>query len=95
MSSFRPPKERIDLVAARILAGLKKDIKIELVNPNVALAIIRRTLTDNLKEEFELEQEVQETLSQHGQEIYEQGADFQKMLLEGKKMLARKKGFTL
>ncbi len=95
MPPFRPPKERIDAIAERVVQELSQAHGIEVVNPGEVRAIVRGTLTDNLREEHDLEQEVMETLHRHGQQIYEENADFQRMLHDGKKILAKKKGFTL
>lgn len=90
-----PPKERIDALANRVLEDLKNTPRIEVEKAGEAKAIFRARLIDNLAEERKLEEEVLETLRAHGQKLYEQDVDFQKMFHEGKKMLARKKGFTL
>lgn len=93
--AFRPPKERIDAIAAQVLKALQEANGIDVVNPNETVAIFRGALTRNLQDEHEIEEEVMATLRQHGQQIYEQDADFQKMLYEGKKIIARKKNFKL
>lgn len=95
MAPFRPPNDRLDIISKRILEALDKASMAEVVNPEEVRHIVRNLMTENLREEYEIEQEVMETLRKHGQKIYEQNADFQKMLYEGKKILAKKKNFTL
>ncbi|CAN5203418.1 hypothetical protein BH09SUM1_BH09SUM1_26000 [soil metagenome] len=95
MPPFRPPRERLDAIAAQALAALAKSPGAEIRDAEAAKAIIRSVLTENLRAEHALEEEVLALLHQHGQEIYEQNASFQKLFTEGKKTLAKKKGFTL
>ncbi len=95
MPPFRPPKEQIDSIARRVLDALKEAPGVEVVNDAEVLAAVRTVLLENLKAEHALEEEVLEMLKQHGQKIYEENADFQRMLIDGKKILAKKKGFTL
>jgi hypothetical protein len=95
MTTFHPPRERLDSLAERIVQQLGAAPAVTVKNPEGVRAVVRALLADNLREEHELEQEVLETLRRHGQAIYEQNADFQKMFHDGKKILAKKKGFTL
>lgn len=82
-------------MAEAALRALQGSSALQVKNPQEVLAVFRTILTDNLREEHALEEEVFETLKAHGQQIYEHNADFQAMLLEGKKILAKKKNFTL
>lgn len=95
MPPFRPPRERIDQMAQGVLKTLQESSAIQVKKPEEVLAVFRALLTENLQQEHALEEEVFATLKAHGQQIYEHNADFQKMLLEGKKILAKKKSFTL
>ena len=95
MPPFRPPKERIDSLVNRIEVEIARAEGLEVAKPADLRAIVRTTLTENLQQEHDIEQEAMEMLRAHGQQIYEQNADFQNMLQEGKKILAKKKGFTL
>lgn len=92
---FQPPKARIESLVNQVLQELQKHPNFDVADPNTVRAAVRGALTDSLRAEWELEQEVLETLQKHGQIIYKENADFHKMLQDGKKMLARKKGFTL
>ncbi len=95
MNAFQPPKERLTDLTMRVLTALNNAPEVELADPKGAAVSFRTALVENLRQEHELEQEVFETLKKHGQQIYEENADFYKMLQEGKRMLAKKKGFTL
>ncbi|HYF55024.1 MAG TPA: DUF507 family protein [Salinarimonas sp.] len=92
---FRPPKERIDRLAAQLLSELQKAPGVQVKNAEAVKAVFRAVLVQNLQEEYAIEEEATALLRQHGQQIYEANADFQKMLQEGKKVLAKKKGFIL
>lgn len=94
-TDFRPPRERLEQLADRVLEALEKAGDLEVLDADSVRAVVKGTLVENLREEFELEREAFEMLRSHGQKIYEQNADFQKMLLEGKKILAKKRNFTL
>ena len=95
MSTFRLPKERIDQLADQVASALGTFPGVQLKNAEEAKTIFRLALAENLREEHEIEQEALALLKQHGQEIYAANADFQKMLQDGKKILAKKKGFVL
>lgn len=93
--SFHLPKERVDAIANQVVAALEKSAGVEVRNPDGIRAAVRAVMTENLRQEYELEQEVLAMLRQHGQEIFESKADFHKMFQDGKRILAKKKGFTL
>ena len=95
MAAFRPPKERINSLAEQVLAELEENARIEVKKPDEVKAAVRKVITENLREEHELDEEVMQTLRSHGQKIYEKDADFQKLFKEGKKILAKKKNFPL
>ena len=95
MATFRPPKERIESLIDKVMEALKQSTSYEITGESEARGIIRNVITENLREEYELEVEVEETLRNHAQTIYTEKADFGTMMLEGKKRLAKKKGFIL
>jgi hypothetical protein len=95
MAAFRPPKEHLDFLAKELIAELKKNPAIELKKPEEAAAILRTVLAEDLAAEHALEEEALAMLREHGQAINSANANFSKMLQEGKKILAKKKGFTL
>lgn len=95
MPAFRPPKERIDALAVQAVATMEANPRLQVKNAAEARALLRLRLTADLEEEHAIEEEVFRMLQQHGQKIYQENADFQKMLQDGKKILAKKKGFTL
>lgn len=95
MPAFRPPKERIDTLAVQAIANMEANPRIQVKNPAEARALFRLRLTADLEEEHAIEEEVFRMLQEHGQKIYAENADFQRMLQDGKKIVAKKKGFTL
>lgn len=95
MAGFRPPRERIDRLATMLEAALKQSAALALKNPAGARAIFSNALVENLRIEQEIEQETLATLQKHGQAIYQQNADFQNLLNQGKRVIAKKRGFVL
>jgi hypothetical protein len=95
MPPFRVPKERIDRLAGVLAESLAHSPALTLKNPSEAKALFRNMLTENLRIEHEIEEEVMATLQKHGQAIYQQKADFQKLLTEGKRVIAKKRNFVL
>lgn len=91
----QPRKERLQGLAGLFMKELEKSVGVEVRNPAMTRAIFVNTIEESLREEEELEREVLATLRKHGQQIYKENADFQRMLRDGKKILARKKGFVL
>jgi len=95
MATYRPPRERIDQLAARVAEALATAPGVTVVRAPDVQAIFRAAVVENLQEEHAIEEEAEAMVRKHGQEIYEQNADFHKMIVEGKRILARKKNFTL
>lgn len=95
MPPFRPPKEHISRLASQVLAAMQKSPAVEVRNPEAVKSIFCNLLEENLREENAIEEEALEVLRRHGQEIYEQKADFQKLLIEGKKVIAKRRNFVL
>ncbi len=95
MAFQQPRKERIQGLANLFVQELEKGRGVEIKDAGKVRAIFVNTILENLRQEEELEKEVAGTLRKHGQQIYEKGADFQKMLQDGKRILAKKRGFVL
>ncbi|MCC6546087.1 DUF507 family protein [Candidatus Sumerlaeota bacterium] len=95
MAAFRPPRERIDRLAVMVEAALKQSAAVTLKKPAEGRAIFSNALAENLRIEHDIEQETLATLQKHGQAIYQQNADFQALLNQGKKVIAKKRGFVL
>lgn len=91
----RLPKERIDFLTDQLVAVLEKNPDFDVLNANEVRATFRAILTKSLQEELDLEQEVLETLRQHGQAIYESDANFAELFRKGKQVLAKKKRLIL
>lgn len=95
MATTRIPKERIEFLTNQIALVLEKNPDFEVVNSAEIRAIFRNTLTEDLQAEIDLEKEVMETLRKHGQQIYQENADFQELFHKGKQVLARQKRMIL
>ncbi|MCC5874799.1 MAG: DUF507 family protein [Candidatus Sumerlaeia bacterium] len=95
MAGTRIPKERIDFLTNQLVAVLEKNPDFDVTNVNEVRAIFRNTLTADIQAEIDLEKEVLETLRQHGQQIYQENADFEELFRRGKQLLAKKKRIIL
>lgn len=91
---MRLSNNHIDFMAFAVLQSMKRSPLVEVKNPNMVATIVRRSLVENLRMEEEIEREAEEMLKPHRQRILQEGADYQGMLREGKKTLAKKKGFV-
>jgi hypothetical protein len=88
-------RERLDKLADQVVEAIRKTPGAEVLDENAVRACFRAVVGADLLEEARIEKEAAELLRAHGQQIYEQNADFHKMLQEGKRILAKKQGFTL
>lgn len=95
MPPYQVPKARVDSIVEQVIKALKASDGFEVLKEPEARAAIRNAILQSFRAEHELEQEVLETLRAHGQAIDREGADFSKLLQDGKKILARKKGIVL
>ncbi len=85
-------KQLADLVARDLEANPEVDVKIK---PEALRGTIATLISDDLKEEMEIEAEARKTLEAHREQIKRSGANFDDMLHKSIKKLARDKGFTL
>ncbi|MBI1289905.1 DUF507 family protein [bacterium] len=88
-------RAKLDFLAQRVVDAMAKSAGTEIRDAEAIKSVVRNAIVQNLADEERIEAEVMETLRAHGQQIFEANADFQKMLAEGKKILAKKKGFVL
>lgn len=95
MPPFRPPTARIDALATHVAAEIARAPGLTVKNPDKVRGIFRNQLAENLREGHAIEEEAMTMLRSHGQEIFAANADFPKMLADGIKILAKKKGFVL
>jgi hypothetical protein len=89
---MRLSTSQIDYTAFLVLKAFKASPHITLHNPDAVVAAVRTRLIENLRLEEELEREAAQTLSRHRQQILSGDADYQKMLREAVRILARKRG---
>ena len=92
---MRLPKNHVDYIAFLVYKTLKENPRIELSKPDAVVGIVRHELSENLRQEEQLLREAEELLAPHRAEILRTGADYRKMVNDGVKKLARKKGFVL
>lgn len=92
---MRLSRNHVDYLAFLVLKSLKDNPRIELRNPDKAVGIVRQQLLENMRQEQELQREVEELLKKHRREILESDADYRRLVAEGVKKLARQKGFVI
>ncbi len=92
---MRLSRNHIDYMAFLVYKGLKDHPNVDLLNPDGAVSIVRRRMIENLKLEDEIEAEAERMLAPHKAEILRTGADYGKMLAEGKRTLAKKRGVVI
>lgn len=85
-------KQLADLVAHTLEDNPEVDVKIK---ADDLRATIEKIITEDLKEEEEIEAEARRTLEQHREQIRRTGANFDEMLQKSIRKLARDRGFTL
>ncbi|MEQ8820750.1 MAG: DUF507 family protein [Sumerlaeia bacterium] len=92
---MRLSPNRMNSLSVLALRALKDSPHVDLRDADAVVAAVRRALQNNLREEDELEKQAEEMLAKHKTEILRTGGDYRRMVLEGKKTLAKKKGFVL
>lgn len=93
---MRLSKDHIDKISSLILKNLKeKGLAIFKEAEENVLKKIREVITNNLREEDELDREVEKILEAHSREMKSQGVDYRKMFNMVKNKLARERKFVL
>lgn len=92
---MRMSRLHLDYLAFLVHKALKENKHIAVNDADAVVAIVRQTITENLKAEDEIEREAVASLEAHRNQILTSGADYQKMVRETKKMIARKRGLVL
>lgn len=85
----------IEELAIAVTVSLSKEPGVVLKDPEGVRGAVRAILRATEAEEKTIEAEAERLLRVHGGAIYREGADFAKMLEDGKKIIAKKKGFPL
>lgn len=93
---MRLTPEMIARLARRISEQLVAQGVVELTGAAQDLqALIRRVLTDELKREVDLNEEVRRVLQGHAKEIAKGGVDYERMFQMVKSKLAQERGIVL
>ena len=89
---MRLTTNHIDYMAFLVYKAMKDSPHIAVHNADAVVSTVRARIVENLKLEDELEKEALEMLSKHRQQILSGEADYQKMVREAVKILAKKRG---
>ncbi len=89
---MRLSTNHIDYLSFLVYKAMKESPHIDVKNPDAVVSSVRARIIENLRLEDELEKEALATLSKHRQEILSGDADYQRMVREAVKILARKRG---
>ncbi|MBI5155467.1 DUF507 family protein [Candidatus Poribacteria bacterium] len=92
---MRLTRNHLDYMAFLVLKALKANPGVTVLDADQVVAVIRREITGNLRAEEEIEREAIATLAPHRQRILSEGADYQKLIRDGKRALARKRGIVV
>lgn len=85
----------IEELAIAVTVSLSKEPGVVLKDPEGVRGSVRAILRATEAEEKNITAEAERLLRAHGGTIFHAGADFAKMLEDGKKIIAKKKGFPL
>jgi hypothetical protein len=92
---MRLSPNHVDYLAFLIYKAMKDSPHITINNPDAIVSTAHARIIENLKLEDELEKEALATLAKHRQQILGNDADYQKMVREAVKILARKRGAVI
>ena len=88
--------EKVEILAKRIVANLKKMQRLEFVAPaDQVEGAIRRVFIEDLRREDDLEKEAEQILKQHQQKIHMQNLSYNTLMTRTKQQLARKRKLVL
>lgn len=93
---MRLTPEKVQQLADLVARSLEENPEVEVkIKADDLRATIGKLITEDLKEEEEIEDEARRTLEQHREQIRRSGANFDEMLQKSIRKLARDRGFTL
>lgn len=95
MRPFPMNKQDVEHMAEEILAAMKVAPPIGVADTETVRQCVRRVVAENLAQEKEIEAEAERLVRGLGRAVIDADADFQKLVRESKRLLARKKGFPL
>lgn len=88
--------EKIESLAAKVTAALQSHKRAEVLGaPDQITGTVRRIITEDLKQEVQLEKEAEEILRQHQMAIGRQNLSYNTLLDRTKKELARQRKIVL
>jgi hypothetical protein len=92
---MRLSRNHVDYIAFLVHREMKANKRVVVKNPDLLVSIIRTELLANLQAEVELEREATEMVNAHRREVLQGGADYRRLVDEGKRVLARKRGIVI
>ena len=94
-----PPMSRREEIAVRMADAIVKRLAakkvVEVRDEDVARAVIRHVVSDNIAAEEKLEADARQLLLDHAKMIKDSAADYRQLLGKVKEKLARDRGFIL
>lgn len=88
-------RQRLDFLTLQVYRALKDSPAVTVLDADRAVALVRTAIAENVRIEQELEREAEKVLAPHLERILREGADYRRMVRDGMKTLARKRGFVL
>jgi len=88
-------RQRLDYMAFVVYRAIKENPLIEVRKPDAVVGAVRRVVAENVRQEAELEKEAEAALRAHRSEILRSDADYRRMIRDGARILAKKKGIPL
>ncbi len=92
---MRLTRSQIQFLGYRITDDLQVAGMIDPEDPNALMDSIVELITDNLRQEDELNEEVRKLLDKYGEQIRTGGAEYREMFKLVKKRMAREQGIIL
>lgn len=93
---MRLSPNKIDYLAEKLLGLIESDQRLHIqTNPDLVYRAIADTIYDDVRQEEEIEEEVDELLKQHQGEINAMDMDYGVLRAKMKREIARKRGFVL
>jgi hypothetical protein len=92
---MRLSAQHVDYMAFLVHKALGTSTRVQVLSPDKVVGIVRGELMANLRAEVELEREAERMLEGKRSEILRGGLDFRKLVQDGARALAKKKGIPL
>lgn len=95
LPKMRLTKSQIQFLGYRITDELQVQGLIDTDDPNLLMDTIVELITEDLRQEDDLNEEVRKLLDNYGEEIRSDGVEYREMFKLVKKRLARERGLIL